>query len=240
MVIYPIVRLSSRRHIESLQNGKLFLRNNTYYQRIEESDQARNDVFDGSIPFPDDGTLSAITGNEVKNARIMKFTAYVACFYHFHCEKYGCFYVPEEDKEALLAFNCDTALIIDPVEFENRVRSACERENLPLMIRDVFYISPNQEKEIIEHIRSGFVPMFIQTPQFVKSNRFYEQHEYRVSIDYTPDFLASHINGQVLSLNYEAAKKLNESTLTIDIGPIADISEIVTVEELLNSYFKAE
>ena len=52
--------------------------------------------------------------------------------------------------------------------------------------------------------------------------------------------MASHINGQVLSLNYEAAKELNESTLTIDIGPIADISEIVTVEELLNSYFKAE
>lgn len=240
MVIYPIVRLSSRKHIESLQNGKLFLRNNTYYQRIEESDQARNDVFDGSIPFPDDGTLSTIADQEVKNARIMKLTAYVACFYHFHCETNGCFYVPKEDKEALLAFNCDTALIIDPVEFGTRVRRACEREKLSPMMRDVFYISPNKEKEIIEHIRRGSVPMFIQTPQFVKSNCFYEQHEYRVSIDYTPDFLAAHINGQVLSLNDEDAKGLYESTLTIDIGSIADISEIVTVEELLNSYFKAE
>ena len=62
----------------------------------------------------------------------------------------------------------------------------------------------------------------------------------RISVDYTPDFLVSHINGQILSMNNEEAKRLCDSTKTINIGSIADISEMVTVDELLNSYFREE
>ena len=237
---FPLVRISSQKHIEELRSGQLFLQHITFYQRIEENDIARRDVFDGSIPFPDDGTLSSIAKAEVKNARIMKLTSHVACFYHFHCQKNGYFYVPEEDKHAIREFNRDSALIIDTDEFESRVRNACNKESLPLLMRDVFYISSKQENEISDHIRTGFMPLFIHTPQFVKSSKFYNQHEYRVSVDYTPDFLVSHINGQILSMNNEEANKLRNSTKTINIGSIADISEMVTVDELLNSYFRAE
>ena len=237
---FPLVRISSRKHIEELRSGQLFLRHITYYQRLEENDSARSDVFDGSIPYPDDEILSSIAKHEVKNGRIMKLTSHVACFYHFHCEKNGYFYVPEEDKSAIREFNCDTALIIDTNEFESRVKEACNKDNLPLLMQDVFYISPKQEDEISNHIRTGYVPLFIHTPQFVKSSKFYKQHEYRVSVDYTPDFLVSHINGQILSMNNEEAKRLCDSTKTINIGSIADISEMVTVDELLNSYFREE
>lgn len=58
--------------------------------------------------------------------RVMKLTSYVACFYHFRCEKSGYFYIPEEDKPALREFKRDTALIIDTDEFESRV---IERRN---------------------------------------------------------------------------------------------------------------
>lgn len=237
---FPLVRISSKNHIEELLAGQLFLRHITYYQRLEEKDLARSDLFDGSIPFPDDGTLSSIAKAGVKNARIMKLTSYVACFYHFHCERNGYFYVPEEDKSALHEFNRDTALIIDTNEFESRVRKACDKDNLSPVMQDVSYISPKQEEEIMASLRNGYVPLLIHTPQFVKSNKFYAQHEYRVSVDYNPDFLISHINGQVLSMNGEEAKALCNSSKTINIGPIADISEIVTVNELLNSYFRAE
>lgn len=240
MSTFPLVRISSQKHIEELCSGQLFLRHITYYQRLEESDIARRDVFDGSIPFADDGTLSSIAKAEVHNTRIMKLTSYVACFYHFHCEKSGYFYVPEEDKPALREFKRDTALIIDTDEFESRVRNACNNEGLPLLMRDVFYISPKQEEEISDHLRTGYAPLVIQTPQFVKSNKFYNQHEYRVSIDYTPDLLMPYINGQVLSMNNEEAKRLCDSTYTINIGSIANISEMVTVDELLNSYFREE
>lgn len=60
MSTFPLVRISSQKHIEELRSGQLFLRHITYYQRLEESDIARRDVFDGSIPFADDGTLDGL------------------------------------------------------------------------------------------------------------------------------------------------------------------------------------
>ncbi len=237
---FPLVRISSKKHIEELRSGQLFLRNNSYYQRMEENDNARSDILDGSISFPDDGILSSIAKGEVSNGRIMKLTSYVACFYHFHCEKNGYFYVPEEDKHAIREFNRDSALIIDTDEFEFRVRNACNKEGLPLLMGDVFYISSKQENEISDRIRTGYVPLFIHTPQFVKSSKFYNQHEYRVSIDYTPDFLMSHINEQILSMNSEEVEELRDSAKTINIGSVDDISEMVTVDELLNSYFRED
>lgn len=104
---FPLVRISSQKHIEELRSGQLFLRHVTFYQRLESTDNARSDVFDGSIPFPDNGTLASIAKEDVKNGRIMNLTSYVACFYHFHCEKNGYFYVPEEDKPALREFKRD-------------------------------------------------------------------------------------------------------------------------------------
>lgn len=239
MFSYPIVRLSSKEHVESLQKGHLFLRHNTYYQRLEVHDEARSDPFDGSIPFPDDGTLSSIAKSEIKNARIMKFTSYVACFYHFHCIKGEFFYVPEDDKQSLRDFKSDTALIINTVEFERRIRTACEEKGLTSLMRDVFYISPTQEEEIAFNIHNGYVSLIIHEPQFVKSNRFFDQHEYRVSIDHTPDFLLSRINGQIISLDQGEAETLCNSTYTIELGSLEDISEMVTTDELFNSYFKA-
>lgn len=237
---FPLVRISSKKHIEELRSGQLFLRNNSYYQRMEENDNARSDILDGSISFPDDGILSSLTKGEVTNGRIMKLTSYVACFYHFHCEKNGYFYVPEEDKHAIREFNRDSALIINTDEFESRVRNACKKEGLPLLMRDVLYISSKQENEISKHIRTGNVPWFIHTPQFVKSNKFYNQHEYRVSVDYTPNFLVSQINEQILSMNNEEVEELRNSSKTVYIGSVDDISEMVTVDELLNSYFREE
>ena len=34
---FPLVRISSRKHIEELRSGQLFLRHITYYQRLEEN-----------------------------------------------------------------------------------------------------------------------------------------------------------------------------------------------------------
>ena len=240
MSTFPLVRISSQKHIEELRSGQLFLRHITYYQRLEESDIARRDVFDGSIPFADDGTLSSIAKAEVHNARIMKLTSYVACFYHFRCEKSGYFYVPEEDKPALREFKRDTALIIDTDEFESRVKNACDKGGISSLMGDVFYISPQQEIEIKDQLQKGYIPKIIHIPQFVKSSKFSNQHEYRVSVDCTPDYLKLHSKGEPFLLDAEEFKGLSNSTKTINIGSIADISEMVTVDELLNSYFREE
>ena len=237
---FPLVRISSKKHIEELRSGQLFLRNNSYYQRMEENDNARSDILDGSISFPDDGILSSIAKGEVSNGRIMKLTSYVACFYHFHCEKNGYFYVPEEDKPALREFKRDTALIIDADDFESRVKNACDKGGISSLMGDVFYISPQQEIEIKDQLQKGYIPKIIHIPQFVKSSKFSNQHEYRVSVDCTPDYLKLHSKGEPFLLDAEEFKGLSNSTKTINIGSIADISEMVTVDELLNSYFREE
>jgi len=237
---FPLVRISSQKHIEELRSGQLFLRHVTFYQRMESNDNARSDVFDGSIPFPDNGTLASIAKEDVKNGRIMNLTSYVACFYHFHCEKNGYFYVPEEDKPALREFKRDTAFIIDADDFESRVKNACDKGGISSLMGDVFYISPQQEIEIKDQLQNGYIPKIIHIPQFVKSSKFSNQHEYRVSVDCTPDYLKLHSKGEPFLLDAEEFKGLSNSTKTINIGSIEDISDLVTVEELLSSYFREE
>lgn len=241
MNTYPLARVSSKEHIEELRAGQLFLRNLFYYQTKEKDDKARSDQYDGSVRFPDSGVLSAIFHNNVENARITKITAHVACFYHFHCEKKGCFYVPEEDKQDLRRFNRDTAIIIDTDEFVRRIEFACEKLGLPLMHRDVVYLNSVQEQTVINSIKSGFIPSYVQNPQFVKNERFSHQHEYRVAIDYTPGDLRELFSREAFSLkNGAIIDSIRESKLTVNIGSIEDISEVFTLEEFLSDYYKVD
>lgn len=73
----PILLVADKKYLETLQSGKLFMKNSFYYQRIENNDTQRGDVYDSAIPsnlfeFPD-----------TKNGRLTFLITYIKCFFHY-------------------------------------------------------------------------------------------------------------------------------------------------------------
>ena len=234
MNILPIIRFSEKEYVEQLQSGELFLHHNMYYQRLESGDTARSDPYDGSLPFPDEGLLSKIAGEAVFYPRIMSLTAYVICFYHYHCVKNGHIYIPEEDKAALLKFDSPYGLIINVQKLEERLSQVCSTKNIRLSCGDVHYYSDAELQRMIgeQHNSKNMPPVPLQ---YLKSDTFKNQSEYRICVNHQPDVLRMNPETLVLNQNGQEAEKLYKSTHTLQIGSIKEFSVILPSEKILNS-----
>lgn len=234
MSTLPIVRFSEKKYLEQLQCGELFLRHNMYYQRLESEDTARSDPYDGSLPFPDEGLLSKIAGEAVFHSRKMSLTAYVICFYHYHCVKNGHIYIPEEDKAALLKFKSPYGLIINVQKLEERLAQVYSTKNIRLSCDDMHYYSDAELQRMIGEQHNGKT-MLPVPPQYLKSDTFKNQSEYRICVNHQPDVLRMNPGAMILNQNGQETEKLYKSTHTLQIGSIKEFSVILPTEKILNS-----
>lgn len=232
----PIVRFSSKEYINQLQAGHLFLRNNMYYQYLEATDAARSDIYDGSLPFPDNGLLEFLAGETINNARIMRLDAYVSCYYHCHCIRSGCFYIPESDKEELRKFNSDTAIVIDIDKFEERLQIVCAQKGIEILFGDVTYYNDEELAYLVRNLKGGNIPQILSAPQLLKDRAFFNQHEYRVSVTYKPKMLLENPSASMIRQNDREKEELRNSIYLLDIGSIEDFSTVIPTEELFTSY----
>ena len=195
---FPLVRVDDEKWLKEYRKGKIFLRNQLYYQSMDLNDIARCDVFDGAIPaqsskFYDPIIRRLPTGANTNHSRIMNLNVFISCLFAF--EEANMFRVSEdeirlslseENKEAIKAFRKDSALIIfDRYEFERRVYDAAQQSQIPCIIGNINYQNLfNQDTpDLLEYEISNEIRPANEIP-FTKDVRFFPQQEYRICCEF--------------------------------------------------------
>ena len=219
---YPLIRFESRKWLDKLINGELFMRNSFYYQTLEESDSARSDTFDGSAPFADKNRImESIIGQEVRNARLMVLDRYIKCFYHcteddFIQTESGLWKLSlsGKAKDAANEFNADSVLLVfEPIEFIKQVEKVCARNNESFSYGNVKYIDYDEQ---------GFTTVYddifrnnkIYELPFYKDKKFSNQKEFRICIQH------QYINADETTTVLYLPKSIGDITYSINIGKI--------------------
>lgn len=233
----PIVRISQKEYLEDLQNGKLFMRNIHYYQRLESEDLARSDPFDGAIPAP--GIIpqvlhesSSVSEINLQTARITTFNTYVSCFFGIEprqIDSSGRIILLPAIANELRRFNCEDAIIIDLNCFARRLEKIVEAEQPNLNYGHITYLSEQDYGIEMSNLTHGMLTS--QPMEFLKRNIFANQQEFRISCRRN-DILYQELcslcpPGNAIDVSPEMAKRIGDSHITIDIGPIQEFSKII-------------
>lgn len=237
----PLLRVDKKEYLEDLQRGKLYLRNNLYYQKLEADNDVRSDPYDGSLPT--DGVLESptINGTPLRNMRLTQGNAYIKCFYHYKQkdvvrinERYYRLTIPEEAKESLMSFGSDHVMIIfSPIVFAYRIDEAALKVGDTSYCKDVEYLDEeglrNKTIELIAGLNNGEMS---DNPIFYKDVKFKDQQEFRVCVHrLINDLLPTKISYGIEY--YNIIQEYIDTPYTINTESIEDISSIIELNVLL-------
>lgn len=239
----PIVRISEKMYLDDLQNGKLFMRNLQYYQFLECDDLARSDPFDGAIPTP--GMIPKILEKSpeiskvnLQTSRITTFNTYVSCFFGIkphQIDSTGCIRISPDIANELRKFNCEYAIIIDLNRFAERLQKIVETEQPMLNFGHVTYLSKQDYDTELNNLLH-YIPTS-QPLEFLKQSRFANQQEFRISCKKNDslyqELCSADSSNSGVSVSPEMAKRISNSHIDIEIGPIQEFSWIVKLSDLL-------
>lgn len=232
MTYLPLVRFSKKEYLEQLQSGRLFMRNIMYYQDLEETDTARSDVYDGSIPFP---FIPKVANHleKITNPRILMPMKYVSCFFKYNSiGDTGQLHISQESKKEIIKFGCEYALIIDTNKFIKRLNDLVRSKEPTLNYGDVFYYTDDDYQKEIDRIMSRSLPS--QAIEFFKREKYKVQQEFRVSLNYQSPIFGEIFKNPVNDISAEKALKFRETTYTLDIGSIKEFSMLITAQDVLD------
>ena len=233
--IPPIVKFSKREYLEELQKGKMLMRNILYYQHYENKDKARSDIFDGAIPADDIIPNFIKNADEIPNKKIMPLNKYVFCFFRFMGNGLQWFKFTPENIKAVKEFKCENALIIDTDRFIEQLNQLLQNEYPTLNWGDVSYYKENDYIAAEKGLSYGSSPSCPM--EFIKSERFKAQQEFRVSITYNSPQYEAFLCNSINNLTPEQSKLLRETPIAINIGSIESFSKIITTEDLIYNRF---
>ena len=227
-----LFKFSKKCHLESLQKGKLYMRNLQYYIDLEIASGkiGVGDRYDGLMPLVN-ANVTAID-NET-NALIMKaffpvaqmnfgYTKHPAfCTYMLDYRNYRDarlngsimsvdYQVPDNHKNDIRELGNHVLIIKDGTEFIRRIEAGFENEGLRSTRDLVKYY--DDKINTLQHMQDVYNNNY--RIAFWKRKGFEPQQEYRFFI-----------------LNREIE---TDDSLTVDIGNIEDITQIITTEEMLN------
>lgn len=245
---FPILRVDRKEYLEELQCGKLFMRTAMYYQQDEEKDP-RYDSYDCAVPTDDIFRVSYLD-RDIRNGHFVDPRWYVKCFYGFRpsdvfCKCDGIFIVRmgKESKEWFSELNNTHALLINNTfEFMRRFYEHCKAKRLQYLADAVQYIDDDSYFQYkLDYAKAAknssgpqqnicwkYPPM-----PLCKRKKFSSQQEVRLCVAYRDvvDLLEeNHRRGIILSP--EKMNEIRNMTKQEEIGSIADISEIYTIDEI--------
>lgn len=238
-MLFPVIRFAKKEYLEDLQNGKLFMRNVVYYQRLESVDTARSDPFDGAIPAP--GLIPRclqgdprISDLNLETTRIMTFNTYVSCFFGIEAHQIdssGHIVLSNDVANELSKFSCENALIIDLNKFAERLGSTMLSSQTNLNFGHIKYLT-NEEYEFELSRLTHFSPTS-QPIEFLKRDIFSNQQEFRISCK--DDHISQVLNSEASATNMspEFILQISDSFITVDIGSIQEFSRIIKLADLL-------
>ena len=245
----PLIRIDDEQWLNKYRKGKVFLRNQLYYQSLDSRDSARSDMFDGAIPAMTSKYFDPISkglpaGAEIDKSRIMNLNVFISCLFAFNDanvfrvnEDAIMLSLSEENKAAIREFKKDSALVIfDRDEFERRIYVAARENQTPCIARNVEYCDfSDQEpskKMILESIE-GIRPAY-KIP-FTKDFQFAPQQEYRICCEFKRS-IADPAQQDMFYLS-DAVKyeyRLLESISLEDISLILPIDSVLNHSILVN------
>lgn len=194
----PLIRIDDKQWLNEYRRGKVFLRNQLYYQSLDSSDSARSDMFDGAIPAMTSKYFDSISkrlpaGAEIGKSRIMNLNVFISCLFAF--KEANVFrgnkdeiklLLSEENKAAIKEFKKHSALIIfDRDEFERRVNESAKRHQIPCIVGNVEYCDLSDQEtseKLICESQERTQPAY-KIP-FIKDFQFAPQQEYRICCEF--------------------------------------------------------
>lgn len=234
-VVYCFLKFGSKTRLETLQNGKVYMKNLKYFKELEKTlgQKGMGDVNEATciINDCDIKLIEHETGKEILVGKARSscledqndLLKPVFCLYAVDSKFMKITHVSKKNVKATLLFSDeqkskiisdfgDSVLVISPNHFMNSFLQACERENLNIKGDKVQYsdFSINYKERLESY--------FNRTPNkfFWKDQSFCYQNEYRIVI-----------------LN-----KLVDDSFTLDIGDISSFSTIMPANELLTDRFE--
>lgn len=235
MFEFPLIRFDNRKWLEKLQEGDFYMRNCLYYQSLENDDEARNDPYDGSLPFADvNGVMKQLSGKETKNQRLMLLDLFVKCFYY--CDEADFVSInesmrklmfSEKTKRAIREFNVDSAMLIfSPTQFIKQIENVCSSMKEPIVYDKVDYLDEKgyqcKRERLIDQ------PDECVRFPFYKDSRFSDQKEFRICVKH-PLIQADEQKPYLV-----LPKTIGNTPYSLDIGHIDDTC-IVSIENLLRN-----
>lgn len=237
----PLLRVDKKEYLEDLRRGKLYLRNNLYYQRLEADNEVRSDPNDGSLPTEGIVESPSIDGKTLRNMRITQGNAYIKCFYHYKQEdvvkineRYYRLTIPEEAKQSLMSFGSDHVMVISsPIIFTSRIEEAALKAGDTSHCENVEYFDEkgirNKTIEFINGLNNG---VMTSNPIFCKDIKYKDQQEFRVCVRHLRnDLLSTKISYGIEY--YDITQEYIDTPYTINIESIEDISCIIDLKDLI-------
>lgn len=214
----PLIKFKSRKLVESLQTGTVYLNCLKWFRDYE--DDAGNvvvgDSFEGMLHVNEGQLIIQNTGkNEKLNnslLRTVSSNAYVYCMTYID-PKADEFRFSESQKTEFREFGDSALVIYDSNEFLRRIKAAAKEQGYRVFLSNVHYYDPNEDcANVWVSLLNG-----MHNIAFWKRNSYMKQQEFRIVI---PD--------DGYSLDH----------LELKIGDISDISEIFSIEEVLEMEIK--
>ena len=219
----PIVKFQSNERIECLRNGKVYLRNLSWFRKREKKtgDMTVGDMYEGMLHIANgNAKITCLSENPLSDYDIIKESAFETVFsnsYAFcatdttpHETGYA---FNKQNKVELRKFG-DTALVInDRIEFIKRIENKARTLGFKTFYGLVrYYNNDIDPAEMYVDLLRG-----IQNIALWKRDSYYFQKEFRIVL---------------------WKKDAYEDHLELDIGEISDISNIFTAEEALSMHLE--
>lgn len=235
----PLILVTNKEYLESLQAGKVFMTHCLHYQELENSDLQRGDKYDSAIKCGYEGyNLPDWVKNEVKSPRLMHLFTYIKCFFHYQrkdvkiiSDKQLSLSISSKSASELKGFSEEYALFIgNAAEFVRRFSRACENNKIKYYYSDVSYISDDDYliyedriQQVVAGTYSGELPHF----GFVKRNKYRSQQEFRLIVD-----LSKNLEGENRVFSDSPDAFLIPESIDFQMERIDDISRIVKLSQV--------
>ena len=229
---FPLILVAKKEYLTFLQNGQFFMKNSLLYQKEENADLERNDIYDSAIKCGYDGyNIPESIKQNLKNPRLMFLDQYIKCFYQYRiddrqltADNIAQFYIQPESQKSLQGFNEKYALLIsDTPQLVKQFYDACSRQNIRCFYNKVTYINDNEyiqyENNIKAILQGSYSGSTLENPIFIKREKYKHQQEFRFGVKIPQEIS----NGSSIPGDF-----------TIKIGSIENISIIVKLKDICN------
>ena len=216
---FPLIKIKSKEIIEKIRKGSFFMSSLKTYRELyrQSGDDTIGDPNEGKLviheaflTIPETGERTLIMDQALPTVNENDF---VFCMFGINPNLHNEFLFTEEQKQKLIRFDNTAMLVTDAYEFSRRIVQAANQRGLTIKSGFVKYYD--------ERINNGNIYIDLLTGGtenivFHKTKKYEYQQEFRFTIRNTT----------------------GESSLTLDIGDISDITEVFTTEQLFSSIIK--
>lgn len=180
------VKFGSKKNLQSLQQGKIYMKNALYYRKLEEESQQRGqgDANEGTTIMFD--VPIWINGKRLPNATIMRGSNNIddvtplfccSCFKRkdFILKEDGNYYIKENllDWSSIKEDFGDHALVIPyPQEFVSLVKKYCDAHNYDLRWKEIEYVDYSSENAHLKLYKNDLSHFFIKDSAFSYQKEF--------------------------------------------------------------------